>query len=113
MQAELIGDDWGYPDRKDWESMPAQNDQDQSSSDTWGFTPALSYEDRIRTVLFEAGTRRMEALKAAQLAMTEIVEALHRGHGIVSISEMSRLSAVSRQDIYRSLQRRAAEPEPG
>jgi hypothetical protein len=29
------------------------------------------------------------------------VEALHRRHGILSISEMSRLSVVSRQDIYR------------
>ena len=59
--AELIGDDWGSSDRNDWESMPARNDQDQPSGDAWGFTPGLSYEDRIRTVLFEAGSRRMEA----------------------------------------------------
>ena len=89
--------------------MPARSDQDQPSGDPWGFTPGLSYEDRIRTVLFEAGTRRMEALKAAQLAMAEIVEALQRGRGILSISEMSRLSGVSRQDIYRILQRAGKE----
>jgi hypothetical protein len=82
---ELIGDDWASPDRNDWESMPARNHQDQPSGDTWGFTPALSYEDRNRTVLFEAGMRRVEAHKAAQLAMAEIVEALHRGHRILSI----------------------------
>ena len=56
VDSELIGDDWGPPDRKDWESMHTRNDQDQPSGDTWGFTPALSYEDRIGTVLFEAGT---------------------------------------------------------
>jgi hypothetical protein len=89
VEAELIGDDWGYPDRQDWESMPARSDQDQPSGDPWGFTPGLSYEDRIRTVLFDAGTRRLEAPKAAQLAMAEILEALQRGHGILSISEMS------------------------
>jgi hypothetical protein len=60
VEVELIGDDWGPPDRNDWESMPRRNDQDQPSGDTWGFTPGLSYEDRIRTALFEAGTRRME-----------------------------------------------------
>ena len=52
----------------------------------------------------------MEALKAAQLAMAEIVEALHRGRGVVSISEMSRLSGVTRQDIYRTLERSRREP---
>jgi hypothetical protein len=44
---------------------------------------------------------RMEAHEAAQLAMATSWEALHRGHGILSISEMSRLSGESRQDIYR------------
>jgi predicted DNA-binding transcriptional regulator AlpA len=43
----------------------------------------------------------MEAHEAAQLAIATSWEALHRGHGILSISEMSRLSGVSRQDIYR------------
>jgi len=43
--------------------------------------------------------RRLEAHKAAQVAMAEIVEAQHRGHGILSISEMSRLSGLSHQEI--------------
>jgi len=40
---ELIGDGWAWPGRSH-----------------------LSYNDRIRTVLFEAGTRRMEARKAGE-----------------------------------------------
>jgi hypothetical protein len=43
----------------------------------------------------------LEAHEAAQLAIATSWEALHRGHGILSISEMSRLSGESRQDIYR------------
>ena len=45
---ELIGDGWALPARSH-----------------------LGYNDRIRTVLFEAGTRRREAGKAAE-AMAEI-----------------------------------------
>ena len=76
--------------------------------------PAEAHPGATRTgskpCLFEAGTRRMEAHKADQLAMAEIVEALHRGHGILSISEMSRLSGVTRQNIDRSLQHGGKEP---
>jgi len=90
---ELRGDDWGSPVDDEWHSMAA-GPGDQSNAETWGYTPALSYEDRIRTVLFEAGTRRMEAQKAAQLATAEIAEALHRGHGILSI--LGRVPAVGR-----------------
>jgi hypothetical protein len=46
----------------------------------------------------------------------DIVEALHRGEGILSILEMSRLSGVSRQDIYRIFQsrsQRSREPMQG
>jgi hypothetical protein len=64
----------------------------------------LSYEDRIRTVLFEAGTRRMGARKAGQQAMAEIVEALPGGEGILPIAEMSQLSGVPRSELYKILQ---------
>ena len=79
--------------------MPSRSDQGQPNGETWGFTPSLSHEDRLPTALFEACTRRMEAHKAAQLTMAEIAESVHRGHGILSISEMSRLPRVSRQNI--------------
>ncbi len=50
----------------------------------------------------EAGTRRREACKAGQQAMAEIVEALHRGEGILPIAEMSRLSGVeAKQAVHR------------
>ena len=45
----------------------------------------------------------------AYLPVRQVVEALQRGRGILSISEMSRLSGVSRQDIYRILQRAGME----
>jgi hypothetical protein len=41
----------GLPDRDDRDFMPNKNHADRPSDDTWGFTPALSYEGRIRTVL--------------------------------------------------------------
>src|SRR5215216_6440557 len=111
--AELIGDDWRLPGRDEWESMPEQSQKDQPSGDRWGLTPRLSYEDRIRTVLFEAGTRRMDARMAGQRAMAEIAEALcRRGDGILPIREMSRLSRVTRSEIYKILKRGADEPEP-
>jgi hypothetical protein len=59
----------------------------------------LSYADRIRTVLFEAGTRPMEARKASEQAMSDIMEALHCGDGILSVVEMSRLSGVAKSEI--------------
>lgn len=100
---ELRGDDWGFrPHDDDWHSMPTQGDDDQSNKGNWGLTPGLS-EDRIRTVLFEAGARRLEAKKAGEQAMADIREALHRGNGVLSVSEMSRLSGLSRPEIYRML----------
>jgi hypothetical protein len=87
--AERIGDGWGLPGRRH-----------------------LSYEDRIRTVQFEAGTRRMEARKAGQQAMAEIAEALRRGEGILPITELSRLSGVTRSEIYKILQREVEERDP-
>ena len=84
---ELRGDDWGSPVDDHRHSMAA-GPGDQSNAETWAFTPSLSYEDRIRTVLFEAGTRRMEAHKASQL-----------------------LAGLSRQEIYRIYRRGAGEPE--
>jgi hypothetical protein len=92
--------------------MPTQRHGDQSSEETWGFTPGVSYEDRIRTILFEAGTRRLEAIKDQEAAMAAIEEALRRGEDILSISEMSRLSGVRRQQIYRILGGGEAEGDP-
>jgi hypothetical protein len=83
---EQIGDGWALPGRSH-----------------------LSYANRIRSVLFDAGTRRMEARKAGQQAMEEIVEALRRGEGVVPIVEMSRLSDVSRHEIYKIIQRGGME----
>jgi hypothetical protein len=34
--------------------------EDQPDGGTWAFTPGLSYEDRIRTVLFEAGSHDID-----------------------------------------------------
>jgi hypothetical protein len=90
-------------DGDDWPCIPGHGDENQSSKETWGFAPGLSYEDRIRTVLFEAGARRLEAKKAGEQAMADIREALHRGNGVLSVSEMSRLSGLSRPEIYRML----------
>jgi hypothetical protein len=42
-------------------------------------------------------------------ARAEIVEALHRGDGILSVSEMSRLAGVTRQEIYKIIQRGGME----
>src|SRR5829696_8555184 len=53
----------------------------RSIGDTGGSHRHSATRTRIRTVPFEAGTRRMEAHKAVQLAMAEIVKALHRGRG--------------------------------
>src|SRR5215207_410013 len=49
--AGVIGDDWRLPGRDEWESMPEPSQKDPRSGDRLGFTPRLSYEDRIRTVL--------------------------------------------------------------
>jgi len=63
----------------------------------------LSPEDRVRTVLFEAGGRRAEARQAAQQATADIIEALRRGDGILPIMEMARLSGLPRSEIYQIL----------
>jgi hypothetical protein len=70
----------------------------------------VQQREGVATTTRTVWDRRMEAHKAAQLAMADIVEALHPRHGILSISEMSRLSGVSRQDIYKTFNHGAKKP---
>jgi len=71
---ELIGDDWVSPDRNDWELCPPRM-INQPSGDTCKFTPGMSFDDRIGTVLFDAGTRRMEAHEAPDTRVAILLRA--------------------------------------
>jgi hypothetical protein len=59
--------------------------------------------DDIRAGLTNAGARRADARVTEQDAMTEITYWLRRGQGVLSVTEMSRLSGVTRETIYQLL----------
>jgi transcriptional regulator of acetoin/glycerol metabolism len=63
---------------------------------------AAPTHDDIRAALTEAGERRAEARRAQQDAMIDIAD-WRRGHRILSVAEMARLSGVTRETIYRTL----------
>jgi len=79
--------------------MPSRSDQGQPNGETWGFTPSLSHQDRLPTALFEAGTRRMEAHKAAQLTMAETAEACTVAMASCPSRRCRACPGVSRQNI--------------
>jgi transcriptional regulator of acetoin/glycerol metabolism len=59
--------------------------------------------DEIRSHLSEAGDRRARAASEEREFMTEIAYWTVQGNGILSVTEMARLSGVSRDTIYQIL----------